>query len=166
MVNMQHLDNLKENNKVSQDVFDVEQKRLASKIVAKEARSSGVNGIVYIVLAFCLGTLGIHNFYAKYWKRGIIQAFLTVVAQYLLYIPLLFTSIWAEMELLFVNRDSKGILFRGSRRIIWLLRLASMVVLVWAIMSIEKANMNGILEDLDELYGVETELKNQQIEQM
>ena len=150
----------------TQNVLELEQKRRAEKIMAKEARYSNVNGVVYVVLAFCLGTLGIHNFYAKYWKRGVVQALLTLVAHYMLYIPLLFTSIWAEMELLFVNRDYKGNLFKGSRRIIWLLRLASVVVLVWGMMSIEKANMGGILEDLDELYGVGIEQNVESREQM
>lgn len=149
-------------NLMSKSDFEFLEKREAAKIVAKNDDRSPKSGTLYVVLAFCLGTLGIHNFYAGYWKRGFIQALISFSAQYFLYVPLLFTSLWAEMELLFVNRDVKGRLFGGSRKLVWLLRILSVVVLVWGILAIDGANVSGVLQDLDGLYGLN---EAEQIEQ-
>jgi len=37
------------------------------------------NKVVYILLAIFFGTLGIHDFYAKYYARGIIKIVLTLI---------------------------------------------------------------------------------------
>ncbi len=123
-----------------------QRKKVAFRKILRDKEESAVNGIVYIVLAFCFGAVGFHNFYAKFWKRGAVQFALTVFAPFMLFIPLLFTSMWAEAELLFVNRDKDGRLFRGSRRIIWGLRMASIILLVWGMMSIETIDFDGVFE--------------------
>ena len=136
MLDVQKLQEMKDKHIISEEELVEQKRRLSAKIIGNNTEKSHVNGIVYIVLAFFLGTLGVHNFYAKYWKRGIIQLFLTLVAQFVMYIPLLFTSLWAELELLFVNRDSNGKIFKGSRKIVWILRVVSVIVLVWSLMSL------------------------------
>ena len=87
--------------------------------------------MLYIVLAFFLGAVGIRNFYAGYWKRGLIQFFCALISPYMMFLPLMFTAIWALMELLFVNKDAKGVFFKGNRRVILVLRLLSVLVLFW-----------------------------------
>lgn len=154
MLDAQKLREMKDKHIISEEELVKHKHHLAAKIIEKNKDLSHINGIVYIVLAFFLGTLGVHNFYAKYWKRGVIQLFLTLIAQFAMYIPLLFTSLWAELELLFVNRDSKGGIFKGSRKIIWSLRVVSVVVLVWSLMSIKTANFDAMFQMMDELYGV------------
>ena len=133
-----------------------QRKKEAFRKILRDNEISSVNGIVYIVFAFLLGALGIHNFYAKYWKRGVVQFLLTISAPFLLFFPLIFTSMWAEVELLFQNRDKNGRLFSGSRRVIWLLRLMSIVSLVWGLMSVKTVDIDALLQITDEV-------KNQEI---
>ena len=154
MLDAEKLQEMKDKNIISEEDLVQHKYRLAAKALSKEDAKSSVNGVVYIVLAFFIGTLGIHNFYARYWKRGLVQLFLTMIAQFALYIPLLFTALWAEMELLFVNRDAKGLVFKRKRKLIWLLRLGSVFVLVWSLMSVRTANIDAILQMMNEMYGV------------
>ena len=166
MLDAQKLQEMKDKHIISEEDMMKHKRHLAAKIIGKNKEVSSVNGIVYALLAFFLGTLGVHNFYGRYWKRGLVQLFLTIIAQYALYIPLLFTSLWAEMELLLVNRDPKGRLFKGSRKIIWFLRLGSVVILVWGFMSIKTANFDAMFQMMDELYGVVKTEEMAEIEQM
>ena len=87
---------------LSEEEFIAEKKRLAAKILHIDDKKSPRNGIVYIILAFFFGALGFHNFYAGYWGRGLAQLFLSLIAPWFLYIPLLFVSVWALIDLLFV----------------------------------------------------------------
>lgn len=123
-----------------------QRKKVAFRKILRDNEMSSVNGVVYIILAFLLGAIGVHNFYAKYWKRGIVQFLMTIFAPFLLFFPLIFTSMWAEAELLFQNRDKDGRLFKGSRRKIWVLRLMSIVVLVWGLMSLETVDIDAVLQ--------------------
>ena len=81
---------------------------------------------------------------------------LTLIAPFMLYFPLIFTSMWAEAELLFQNRDKDGRLFSGSRRKIWCLRFGSILALVWGLMSLESVDIDAVLQMTDEV-------KNQEI---
>ncbi|MBR2922829.1 MAG: TM2 domain-containing protein [Alphaproteobacteria bacterium] len=133
-----------------------QRKKVAFRKILRDNELSPVNGVVYIIFAFLLGAIGVHNFYAKFWKRGIVQLLMTISAPFLLFFPLIFTSMWAEAELLFQNRDRNGRLFKGSRRIIWLLRLISIVLLVWGLMSVKTIDIDALLQLSDEV-------KNQEI---
>lgn len=93
------------------------------------------SGIIYILCAFFLGCIGIHNFYAGYWKRGLFQLTLSLVSPYMMFIPLLFAALWATLEIFFVNNSANGCYFSGNRLIIWILRMATAVILGWAITS-------------------------------
>ena len=126
-----------------------QRKKMAFRKILRDNEMSPVNGIVYIVLAFALGAIGVHNFYAKYWKRGLIQFLLSVFAPFMLFLPLVFTSMWAEAELLFQNRDGDGRLFKGNRRIIWFLRFASIFMLVWGLATIDKVDFDAVLQVTD-----------------
>ena len=53
--------------------------------------------IVAVLLAFFLGTLGIHNFYLGYNSRGLIQLLLSVIV-----IGLPITAIWAFIEFIMI----------------------------------------------------------------
>lgn len=133
-----------------------QRKKEAFRKILRDNELSSVNGVIYIIFAFLLGAIGVHNFYAKYWKRGLIQFLLSLSAPFLLFFPLIFTSMWAEAELLFQNRDKDGRLFRGSRRKIWCLRFGSIVALVWGLMSLETVDIDAVLQMTDEV-------KNQEI---
>jgi TM2 domain-containing membrane protein YozV len=140
-----------------------QRKKMAFRKILHNNELSSTNGVVYVILAFLLGAIGTHNFYARFWKRGLIQLFLTLMSPFMWFFPLIFTSMWAEAELLFQNRDKEGRLFRGGRRKIWMLRLLSIVVLVWGLMSLETVDFDAVLQIMN---GVNTEEIITQIEEL
>ncbi|MBE6448276.1 MAG: TM2 domain-containing protein [Alphaproteobacteria bacterium] len=132
MLDVQKLKDVAHKIHESEEEFIEEKKKLIMKTLHLKDRKTPKNGVIYIVLAFFLGALGFHNFYAGYWGRGLAQLILTLIAPWFLYIPLLFVAFWALLELLFVGKDSKGRSFSGSRKVIVLLRAAAVVSLVMA----------------------------------
>ncbi len=64
------------------------------------------------LLAFFLGSLGIHNFYLGYTAKGVIQLLLTVIGWVIFGIGPIISGIWAFIEaiLIFMGRiqDSDG----------------------------------------------------------
>ena len=105
--------------------------QILRKISFGEHKRAPKNAVVYIVLAFCFGAIGIHNFYAGYWKRGVVQFLLTLIAPYMLFIPLFFTSVWALLELLFVHRSANGEFMVGNHKLVVLLKLVTILIIVW-----------------------------------
>lgn len=138
MLDAEKLKEMKEQHILSEEELIEQKHKLAARILRKSERKTGCNGIIYIILAFFLGAVGVHNFYARYWKRGLIQFLLALLSPFMIFIPLIFTSFWAMMELLFVNRGPNGVLFSGNRKIIWLLRALSVLVFAWVASSPDK----------------------------
>ena len=130
MVNLQQLKDMKDKNLITEDVYLSQKRRIAERILKKGGESSK-NSIVYVILAFWVGCIGIHNFYAGYWKRGLLQLLLTLVSPYMMFVPLLFTSVWALIELLFVNRAADGSVMSGNRKIVFGLRALTIISLLW-----------------------------------
>ncbi len=128
--NLEELKALRARGILSEEQYKTYYRQMTRRLVSdrkEEARSR--NGLIYLLLAYFTGVIGLHNFYAGYYKRGGIQLFLTLISFYMFYIPLLITSFWALAEFLFVNHGANGMRFRGSRAAIWLCRLAGMVFL-------------------------------------
>jgi len=94
-------------------------------------KHSAKNGIVYIVLAFFLCSIGIHNFYAGYLKRGFTQMLLTLSSPFFMFIPLMIVSLWGMGEILFENKSANGEKFGGNRAIILGLRVISVILIVY-----------------------------------
>ena len=67
---------------------------------------------VYQILALLLGHLGIHNFYAGYVVRGIIQLLLCWTG---------ISAIWALIEVFVVSKDAKGVPMRPSKLLLVLI---------------------------------------------
>ncbi len=65
------------------------------------------NRLVYILLALFLGGLGIHNFYAGYKKKAIIQL-LCVLPGAILFIPAIIEFIWVLVDICTVTKDADG----------------------------------------------------------
>lgn len=130
MLDAEKLKQLKDDGHITEEEYVDEKKRLAAQILKRDDPAHAKNGIVYVLLAWFLGTLGLHNFYAGYWGRALVQLTMTVVAPWFLYIPLLIVAVWAFGELLFVNKGAHHIPFKGNRKIILLLRIAAVVVFI------------------------------------
>lgn len=64
--------------------------------------------LAYILLAIFLGSLGVHNFYAGYTKKGVIQLLITVISFGFLS---LISWIWAIVDIITVNQDANGVPF-------------------------------------------------------
>jgi len=63
---------------------------------------------VYVILAILIGGLGIHNFYAGYILRGLVQLLLSTLSCGWLGLPV---WIWAILEAIFTSRDANGVPF-------------------------------------------------------
>lgn len=61
----------------------------------------------YILLAFFLGSLGIHNFYSGHKKHGFIKLGLLVACG----LGLLVNPIWSIIEMITVKQDAEGVQF-------------------------------------------------------
>ena len=62
---------------------------------------------VYVLLALFLGLLGIHNFYAGYTTKAIIQLFVTLLTGWLI-IPLFVIAFWVLIEIVVTDKDANG----------------------------------------------------------
>ncbi len=65
--------------------------------------------VAYVLLAIFLGNLGIHNFFAGYTNRAIIQLVVTLVTCGIGGIPM---WIWAVIEAITVTKDAQGVDFK------------------------------------------------------
>ena len=68
------------------------------------------NRSTFILLGALLGFLGIHNFYAGYTKKGVLQFLLTFLT---LGFAGIMTWAWAVIDVITVDRDSQGIKFKN-----------------------------------------------------
>lgn len=73
-----------------------------------ELPSAPKSRLTYILLALFLGGFGIHNFYAGYNRKGLIQLLLTVVSCGILS---LVSVIWAIVDIVNVTKDANGVDF-------------------------------------------------------
>lgn len=136
MINPEKLEELRDKKFISEEEYNVQKKHLFEKIVKKtNGRVNPKSGVIYIVLAWFLGTLGLHNFYAGYVLRGTAQLLMTLMAQFFMFIPLLIAAVWAYLDLLLQNKSRNGEYFSGSRKVIFILRTAATIWLALALFS-------------------------------
>ena len=64
--------------------------------------------LAFILLGIFLGSLGVHNFYAGYIKRGVAQLVVTIGT---VFYGSVVTWIWALIEVCTVDRDNSGVSF-------------------------------------------------------
>ena len=63
--------------------------------------------LIYILLAIFLGGLGIHNFYAGYTKKAIIQLLCCTIGAPLI-IPPIIGFVWILVDICTVTKDASG----------------------------------------------------------
>lgn len=64
--------------------------------------------VAYVLLAVFLGTFGVHNFYAGYVKKGVMQVCITV---FTCFFGAIVSWIWAIVEACMIDRDGDGVAF-------------------------------------------------------
>lgn len=135
---LEKLAELKSKKIITEDEFNEHKKALLemSLIKTQECSLDRRNGIVYVLLAWFLGTLGIHNFYAGYNGKGLTQLVLTLFSWILFFVPLAIVSVWAFVEMLVVNKDAKGCEFSGDKRIVTALRVIAVIFVATAVFGI------------------------------
>ncbi len=69
----------------------------------KEMNNSNKSRFTYIILAFFLGALGIHNFYAGHTGRAVIQLLLGFTV-----FGMIITIPWCILDMICINRDGYG----------------------------------------------------------
>ena len=149
---LEKLAELRKKNLVTEEEFS----SLKNEIIASDkADGAPKNGVAYVLLATFLGNFGIHNFYAGYAGRAAIQLLLTLSAPLFLFVPLIVTALWAFVELLFQNKSRGGKRFGGSRKVIWILRIAAVIWFVAAFASAVFVDFNLPIELPEEDLSVE-----------
>jgi TM2 domain-containing membrane protein YozV len=71
--------------------------------VIKQAKSRGI----YVILGLFFGLLGVHNFYAGYFGRGVAQLLIVAVTGWFV-VGLVVVAIWVIIELFVVTQDAAG----------------------------------------------------------
>ena len=119
---------MKKNNRTQKPVA-LENEDVAASVPSAAGKPK--SAAVYVLLAFFFGFLGIHNFYAGYIWRGLIQLLMTLFAAVFLFIPLLIVGIWVFLEICFVGTDAQGIPFVPSP----ILRIIAIVAYLFSLFS-------------------------------
>lgn len=106
---MSHLDeletlhNLKEKGIISEEDFEKKKAELLNNQTTPP--QGNTSQLAYVLLAFFLGALGIHNFYAGRWKRGLVQLLLTLLT---FGIGTLITAPWSIINIFTIHTNGKG----------------------------------------------------------
>ncbi len=103
---------MKKNNRTQKTAVVEDEDVVVS--TAPAATGKPKSAAVYLLLAFFFGFLGVHNFYAGYIWRGLIQLLMTLFAAVFMFIPLLIVGIWVFLEICFVGTDAQGVPFVPS----------------------------------------------------
>lgn len=119
---------MKKNNR-TQKPIEVEDEDVV--VSTQSTAGKPKSAAVYLLLAFFFGFLGIHNFYAGYIWRGLIQLLMTLFAAVFLFIPLLIVGIWVFLEICFVGTDAQGIPFVPSP----ILRIIAIIAYLFSLFS-------------------------------
>jgi TM2 domain-containing membrane protein YozV len=69
--------------------------------------ASGKSKVAFILLGIFLGQLGIHNFYAGYTNKGLIQLLLSLLLCWTFIVPTIIW-IWAIVEVCTIGVDAQG----------------------------------------------------------
>ena len=71
--------------------------------VIKQAKSRGI----YVILGLFFGLLGVHNFYAGYFGRGVAQLLIVAITGWFV-IGIVVVAVWVIIELFVVTQDAAG----------------------------------------------------------
>ena len=109
---MSNLDELEKLHKLYQKKLTTKKEydEQREKLLAQNLLNNGPKSrLIYILLALFLGIFGIHNFYAGYWGKGLIQLLLTLFSFFLLSF---IVYIWVIVEVVTIKTDASGQVMR------------------------------------------------------
>ncbi len=134
---LEELGQLKARGIIDEAEFERRKKLLARKLTREQTTAK--SGVIYILLAFFLGCLGLHNFYVKRPIRGLIQILLFATSWLFLFLPLIILSLWLYLEIMFTNHDGNGNHFKSSSGMIWFLRLGLTIFIAYTFLNMQNA---------------------------
>lgn len=108
LTDLEKLAGLKKKGVITPIEFEEQKKALLAANLQNKQADYQKSGAVYLVLAFFLGTLGIHNFYIGRWVRGVIQLILTILSPFTLFVSLIVVMIWVLVEMIVIRTDGTG----------------------------------------------------------
>ena len=89
------------------------------QIPGMQPQQQGKSKLVAVLLAFFVGTFGVHNFYLGYNQKGIIQVVLTAIGLltsciFIGIIPCIAVAVWALVDAIFlltgkISCDANGV---------------------------------------------------------
>lgn len=78
------------------------------QVVVAQPSAQPKSRVAFVLLGLFLGTLGIHNFYAGYTGRAVVQLLITLLTGWLI-VPLLIVALWCLVEVIAVHNDAQGL---------------------------------------------------------
>ncbi len=105
---LEKLADLKEKGVITDAEFEM-QKKLLLEHAEQLANSDQKSASIYALLGLLFGGLGIHNFYAGYWKRAFSQLILSFLGVFTSGIINFGVYIWILVEIFRVRKDAKGV---------------------------------------------------------
>jgi TM2 domain-containing membrane protein YozV len=107
---LEKLADLRDKKIITVKEFEEQKKALLAynlKDIEQDDTSDRKSRLAYLLLAWFLGMLGIHNFYAGYKGTATAQLLITLFLFWLI-IPLIIVEIWVLIEMICVTKDAQG----------------------------------------------------------
>lgn len=126
MNNLEELDKLntfKEKGIISEEEFQQQK-----KILLNQPQMGNKSQLCYVLLAFFFGVLGVHNFYAGRWKRGLAQLLITLLT---LFVGCLITGVWVIINIFAIHTDGKGNEFQPCPVAKYICGILGIVEYIW-----------------------------------
>lgn len=117
---------------LTQAEFEQQKEALLNKM-SGETQTDQRSQTVYVLLAFFLGLLGVHNFYAGYKGRAFFQLLLTLLSPLTLFLILPVISIWVILEMFIIKKDARGIPFEPNMVLAVILGILDVFFLLFSV---------------------------------
>ena len=107
LVELEKLAELKKKKILSQEEFERQKKALLAENLREVEKQAAKSRLAYLLLAWFLGVLGIHNFYIGRNGVGLAQLLITLLTGIFI-LPLIVVGIWVLIEMVTITRDGSG----------------------------------------------------------
>lgn len=135
---LETLNSLREKGIISQEEFENKKAEILNSPTTPQGDKSQA---VYCILAFFLGGIGIHNFYAGRWKRGLAQLLLTLSSPFTFLIGAVISNIWSIINIFAIHTDGKGKEFTPSSAAKY---ICGILAILWVLLYVFVLLVGGI----------------------